>query len=266
MPMRETPSRPTPLDQADGLRRLFAHAAVRFVPMLSNPHVAFGGVMIERITSALAAFGRHTLVVDASERGSMPSDLALLDLPACIERLGPGLSFLAARGLPLRHVDPRGSTHAFLQAVADAAPDADVVLVHAPASDLARMFARHPDAGSACPLLLADDRPASVTHAYAGMKLLAQRAGLVVFDLLLGAAPQSPRAGRIAAQLGSVADQFTGAVLRSAVQVDPASDAIEAPTPALLQLARDWLQDQPADAGPALFATDRRAAPAAALS
>jgi flagellar biosynthesis protein FlhG len=253
-----------PIDQADGLRRLFARRAVRFVPLLANPHIAFGGVMIERLVTALGLLGRHTLVVDASERSAPASDLAPVDLAACVERFGDDLSYLAARGLPLRHVDARGSTHAFLQAAADAAPHADVVLVHAPATDLARMFARHPDLEHVRPLLLADDRPSSVTHAYAGMKLLAQRAALLVFDLLLGAAPSSPRAGRIATQLASVADQFTGAVLRSAVQIDPASDALEPPAPEVLQLVRDWL----AAGEPALapLPADRRAAPAAAYS
>jgi hypothetical protein len=260
--MRETSSRPMLLDQADGLRRLFAHAAVRFVPLLSNPHVAFGGVMLERLVTAFAAFGRHTLVVDASESGAAPSDLAWIDLSACVECLGDGLSYLAARGLPLRHVDARGSTSAFLQAAADAAPEADVVLVHAPATDLARMFARHPGAENMRPLLLADDRPASVTHAYAGMKLLAQRAGLCVFDLLLGAAPQSPRAERIAMQLAAVADQFTGAVLRDWVRVDPASDALDAPPPALLRLVRDRLHD----AADAVIPAGRGLAPAVAHS
>lgn len=251
-------SRPAPLDQADGLRRLFARRALRFVPLLSNPHVAFGGVLIERLATALAAFERHTLVIDASERSAPPSDLAAIDLAACVEKLSPTLSYLAAAGLPLRHVDARGSTHAFLQAAADAAPGCDVVIVHAPATDLARLFARHPD--GCVPLLLADDRPSSVTHAYAGMKLLQQRAGAAVFDLLLGAAPNSPRAPRIAAQLASVADQYTGAVLRTSVQVDPASDALDLPTAELLHLVRGWLQNADAARGAWLPQTnDRRA-------
>jgi hypothetical protein len=51
-----------------------------------------------------------------------------------------------------------------------------------------------------------------VTHAYASMKLLAQRAGLVVSELLLGAAPHSPRAERIAAKLAGCADTFFAGV------------------------------------------------------
>lgn len=251
-------SRPAPLDQADGLRRLFARASLRFVPLLSNPHVAFGGVLIERVATALAAFDRHTLVVDASETSGAPNDLAAIDLGACVERLSDDLSYLAARGLPIRHVDARGSTHAFLHAAADAAPEADLVLVHAPAPELARLFGRRAEA--ACPLLLADDRPASVTHAYAGMKLLAQRAGLVVFDLLLGAAPQSPRAPRIAAQIGAVADQYTGAVLRRWAQVDPASEPADMPPEALLQLVHGWLHETPEPAPAALPPAERRVA------
>ena len=96
-----------------------------------------------------------------------------------------------------------------------------MVLVHASASDLCRLFARHAAAEGVRPLLLADDRPASVTHAYAAMKLLTQRAGLVVHDLLLGAAQQSPRAERIAMQLATCADDFLGAVLRDWVRIDP---------------------------------------------
>ena len=240
--MRETLSRPQPLDQADGLRRLFAHAQVRFVPVVSNPHVAFGGVMLERLCTAFAEHGKRTLVVDASERASAHAEMALLDLSVCIEPLSPQVSYLVARGLPLRFVDAQGSTHGFLRAVADAAPTADVILVHASASEHCRLFARGGDVAGTRPLLLADDRPASVTHAYAAMKLLTQRAGLIVHDLLLGAAPNSPRAERIAMQIATCADDFLGAVLRDWVQLDPACDPAEAATPALRRLVSELLK------------------------
>jgi flagellar biosynthesis protein FlhG len=238
-------SRPAPLDQADGLRRLFAHARVCFVPVASNPHVAFGGVMLERLCTAFAQHGRHALVVDAGEHSPAHCEMATLDLASCIETLSSQVSYLAARGLPIKFVDTHGSTAGFLQAVSDAAPHADVVLVHASANDLCRLFAR----SQARPLLLADDRPASVTHAYAAMKLLVQRAGLVVHDLLLSAAPSSPRAERIAVMIATCADDFLGAVLRDWVQIDPATDAREAPSPALRRWARETLQPLPAMAG-----------------
>ena len=248
-----------PLDQADGLRRLFAHSRVCFVPVVSNPNVAFGGVMLERLCTAFAEHGKHTLVIDAAERASAHSEMALLHLADCIERLSPQVSYLAARGLPLRFVDAAGSSASFLQAVTEAAPHCDVVLVHASASELCRLFARSAEAsrdgGPSCrPLLMADDRPASVTHAYAAMKLLTQRAGLVVHDLLLGAAKQSPRSERIAMQIATCADDFLGAVLRDWVRIDPACDASEAPTPELRRMVREQLKtarcDTPQDTPP----------------
>ena len=249
-PMPEPMSHPMPLDQADGLRRLFASARVCFVPVVSNPNVAFGGVMLERLCTAFAEHGKHTLVVDAGERANEASEMALLDLAECIEPLSGQVSYLAARGLPLRFVDAAGSTASLLRAVTDAAPHCDVVLVHASASELCRLFARgaglstdgHADGRANCrPLLMADDRPASVTHAYAAMKLLTQRAGLVVHDLLLGCAPNSPRAERIAMQIATCADDFLGAVLRDWVRIDPACDATEAPTSELRRLVREQL-------------------------
>ena len=261
--MQEPVSRPMPLDQADGLRRLFAHNRVCMVPVVSNPNVAFGGVMLERLCTAFAEHGKHTLVVDASERASEPFEMALLDLSACIEKLSPQVSYLAARGLPLRHVNPAGSTAAFLQAAMQAAPTCDVLLVHASASDLCRLFARTAEATSVRPLLLADDRPASVTHAFAAMKLLTQRAGLVVHDLLLGAAKHSPRSERIAMQLATCADDFLGAVLRDWVQIDPACDAREAPTPELRRLVREQLKSALGDAAPAQVAPPAAARAAA---
>lgn len=274
--MRDFDSRPLPLDQADGLRRLFARNRVKMIPVVSNPHVAFGGVMLERLCAGFTELGLHVLVVDASERASAPSELAVMDLADAIEPLAEGVSYLAARGLPIRHVDATGSTAPFLQALTDAAPRAEVVLVHAPANELCRLFARSAELARRSgdesalvrPLLLADDRPASVTHAYAALKLLTQRAGLVVHDLLLGAAPNSPRAERIAIQLATCADDFLGAVLRDWIRLDPATDASEPPSEGLRRWVRESLRLDAAAAAPASLAApyyvDRpqRAAPA----
>jgi flagellar biosynthesis protein FlhG len=267
--MREPTSRPMPLDQAHGLRRLFAHARVCVVPVVSNPNVAFGGVMLERLCTAFGEHGKHVLVVDAGERAGQPHEIAQIDLGEAIERLSPQVSYLAARGLPIRHVDATGSTAPFLSAVFAAAPECDVVLMHASASDLCRLFARTAVAADAeiavapRPLLMADDRPSSVTHAYAALKLLTQRAGLVVHDLLLGAAPQSPRAERIAMQIATCADDFLGAVLRDWVRIDPACDPTDAPSPALRRLVREQLRAAlGADALPAMPAVPAALLPA----
>ena len=210
-----------PSDQADGLRRLFTARRPRFVPVVANADLAFSGLVLERLASACRAQGRHTLVVDAAATAVAPHELALLDLAAGIEALAPGLDFLAARGLPMRHVDSRGSCARFLQALASAAPQADVVIVQAEPSDLGRLFTGR----AVRPLLLAADHPASVTNAYAGLKLLSQRHHLMAFDLLLAAPLHSPRLHRIAQKMAETADRFVGAALHDWAQVDPAAPA-----------------------------------------
>jgi hypothetical protein len=111
----------------------------RFVAVVANPQMAFSGLVLERLARACSAAAGSTLVVDASAAPE-PHELVALDLAAGIEPFGSGLDYLAARGLPLRHVNSRGSCAGFLQAVVDAAPAADVVIVHAEASELGRLF------------------------------------------------------------------------------------------------------------------------------
>lgn len=231
-------SRPMPLDQAYGLRRLFAHTQVLFVPVVSNPHFALGGVMLERLCTAFSMLGKRTLVIDAAEHSPQPHEMADIDLAACVETLSSDVFYLAGRGLPLRYVDPKGSTAPFLEAVCRAAPQAEVVLVHANAVDLCRLF----NGGVAKPLMMADDYPNSVTHAYAAMKLLTQRANLKVYDLLLCVDPDCPRAERIAVQLASCAEDFFGGVLRQSVRIDPVSAAQDAPAEELMRWAYLVLQ------------------------
>ena len=43
-------SSPAPLDQADGLRRLFAASRVRFVPVVSNARVVDSGLLLEGLS------------------------------------------------------------------------------------------------------------------------------------------------------------------------------------------------------------------------
>ena len=82
-------SSPMPLDQADGLRRLFAHARTCVVPVVSNPHMAFGGAMLERLCSAFAEQGRVAATLSA---GGGMADSTIF----AIERAGVDVAALGA--------------------------------------------------------------------------------------------------------------------------------------------------------------------------
>ncbi|ALT76586.1 MinD/ParA family ATP-binding protein [Paucibacter sp. KCTC 42545] len=230
-----------PQDQAHGLRRLFASSRVRFIPVVSNPHVMGAGVLLEGLCAAFAELGLHTLVVDAAESAPTPSELASVDLGACVESLSKDVSYLAARGLPMRYINAKGSAAQFLEVVTEAAPQADVVLLHASAAELARVVALR----EVRPVLLADTDANSVTHAYAGMKWLAGRAGLMVYSLLMACSPQLRMSERIAEQLSSCADGFLGAVLRDWACLDPRTPSSAPISTEVRHLARELLMAAP---------------------
>lgn len=241
-----------PADQADGLRKLFASRRQRLVPVAFNAHVDCTPILLERLAGAMQELGAHTLVVDAADSAPRANAMAEIDLTAAVESLGQGMSYLAARGLPLRHVNTRGSCEAWLGAVEAAAPYADVILLHANARDLVRLLGRR----EARPVLVTSLDPASLTDAYTSMKLLAQRSGLMTFDLLTGMAGAPKAAQRIAERLASCADSFLGAVVREAVWLDKRDPADSPATPALARLAANQLLDPEAPDtgfGPAPF-------------
>lgn len=221
MPSKPVPPRARfPLDQAHGLRQMFAAAAeVHYLPLVHNLQVAFGGVVMERLCTALADRGQNTLVVDAADSASMPHELAPVDLAACVEPLSPQVSYLAARGLPMQYLDARATTAGFLQAVHQASPQANVVLLHASALDLRRMLVgRTPR-----PVLLVGGRPASLTDAYASMKQLSQRLGALTYDVVITADVSERRAQTIVARLSECADHFLGAAVGRCAVVEPGS-------------------------------------------
>ncbi len=214
-----------PPDQAHGLRQLFAGGETRFVPLVHNPQVPSAGAVMERLCSAFAELGLHTLVVDAAETASPPQELATVDLSACVETLSVNVSYLAARGLPMNYLDSRATMVGFLEALRLAAPRADVVLLHASALDLRRIFAgRTPR-----PVLLASNRPDSLTHAYTSMKQLSQRLGTLAYDLVIAGDVGPRRATGMIDRLAECADHFLGAALRHVAVLDPG-----APTQGLL--------------------------------
>ncbi len=229
----DAPSLAEPADQAAGLRRLFAGDRLRFVPVVANPHGVSQGVLLERLATALAEAGAQVLVVDAAETSPTPLELAGLDLAACVEPLSPHVSYLAARGLPLEHVDAQGSCATFLDLLAVAAPQAQVALLHASAQTLVRLF----HGVVARPVLLAGQQPESITHAYAAMKLLAQRCRWMQFDLFLAGDPWARASAHIAQRVADCAGHFVGANLHLWAAADPQGNVQEPITMQLQRLA-----------------------------
>lgn len=244
----------TTMDQAAGLRRMFTGLGPCWLPLVANPHVGgFGGVLLERITTTFAFAGVPVLLVDAASTSPAPSDSALLDLAACIEPLDAHTHYLAAQGLPRRYVDSRGSAQRLLAALTQAAPGAAVIVVHGDATDLARIF----HDSQTRPLLICGSRVEAVKHAYAAGKLLAQRARLMSFDLLM-CSPPSRHARAVAASLMQCLEGFLGAVLYAQALVDPATDVAEPPRDDLRHLLQEQLRlaalshDTPGQAAPAV--------------
>ncbi len=237
----DAPSLAEPADQAAGLRRLFAADRLRFVPVVANPHGVNHGVLLERLATALAETGAQVLVVDAAETSPTPLELAGLDLAACVEPLSARVSYLAARGLPLKHVDAQGSCATFLDLLAVAAPQAQVALLHASAQTLVRLF----HGVVARPVLLAavqgdsqgESQGESILHAYAAMKLLAQRCRWMQFDLLLAGDPWARASAHIAQRVADCAGHFVGANLHLWAAADPQGAVHEPITMQLQRLA-----------------------------
>lgn len=226
-------------DQARGLRQIFRGPALSHVALVANPYLDNGavGVVLERITAALGLLGRRTLVIDASDTSPRAPEGVALDLGMCIETLSPDIWYLPARGLPKRFVDTRGSSARLIEQAVAACHGVDVVLVHATASDLARLYAR----GAVRPLYLAADQPESVKHAYAAMKLLAQRCQWLSADLMLVGEDAPGRLPHIAQSLTSCAEAYVGATVTGWASVDPRVSPAEPPDPLLCRLVAGQL-------------------------
>ncbi|HEX4510722.1 MAG TPA: flagellar biosynthesis protein [Burkholderiaceae bacterium] len=245
---------PLPTDQADGLRRMFAAVEGVIVPIVANPHVEHHGAILARLAGVFAEQGLNTLVVDAADTAPEPGELAFIDLGACVEPLSPRMAYLAARGLPMQHVDTHGSCASFLPHVMNAVRGVDVVVLHAEARVLARMLA----ARDLRPVLLSCAAGESLTHAYAALKLLTQRIGLSSFDLVMPT-PRTrlPSAQQIADRLADCADRFLDVALHDWAAIDPNLALLEPARPELLRLAAGQLGLAPT--APPLAPPTRRA-------
>jgi flagellar biosynthesis protein FlhG len=231
-------------DQAEGLRRLFGAEPPRHEPTLvpvvaPTEALAGGDFLLDQLVGAYLERGLKVLVVDAGPRAQPAPDLARVDLAACVQRLSADVRWLDAKGLVAHHLDARGQATALRERLAEAVPDADVVLLHAPVAELARVL---PGALGCRPVLLADLAPASITAAYAAMKWLNQRAGVAVFSLLVGAHPKVALTQRVMRQLADTAERFLGVAVADTVAIEPQVGLRSAVAPGLRRMARDSLR------------------------
>ena len=237
-----------PTDQADGLRRMFAAPRAVIVPVVANPHVEHHGAVLARLASVFAERGLNTLVVDAADTAPEPGELAFIDL--------------AARGLPMQHVDTRGSCASFIPRMVNVVADVDVVVIHAEARVLARMLGEQP----LRPILLASGASESLTHAYAALKLLVQRLGLMSFDLVTPSVKgRGPTPAQIARRVAECADRFLAAAMHDSATIDPTVAFGGAAGPDLMRLASAQLSipaPVPSPSAPARSRASARAADA----
>lgn len=231
-----------PLDQAQGLRQMFAARVLRFIPVVANTRSSAGGLVLERLCAAYAACGLSTLVVDAGEQARVPSELAEFDLSEGIERLSEQVSYMPARGMPLKFADARGSCSTLLDALADASARSDVILVHASASELVRIFSDRGRCHNLRPLVFTNDLAEGLTDAYAAVKVLSQRGAWMAYDLLMCAPRHSHQADEVIHRLGQCADQFLGAAQRVALRLDPLEPASTDPDARFMELAAGLLR------------------------
>lgn len=209
------------LDQAAGLRRQCQGQWVRVLGIVSNPAAPWSGVMLELVTDALSSLGHHTLLVDGSETAGPPNSWARIDLRWAVQQRHAHYAYLAARGF-LREQRSLGKPAAQLRSeLADAAPQADVVVVHAPAEELCALLQGMPWS----PLILADASPKSLAHALVSLQRLGTpNSGS--FDLLLHTLGDPSLAYRKASRMEHTVRQMTARSLHHVIAVhgDPHQD------------------------------------------
>lgn len=222
-PLSNTAVETSSVDQAAGLRRLFEGRSTRVIGVVSNPAVAWAGLLMEQLTQALETKGLRSLVIDASETAPEPGEWAALDLRWALEVRDDGNAYLGAKGLIREHINATGHARTLLRLVTQAASWVDVMVVQAPAPDLARLLDGH----DWRPIVLADTTPVGLAHAYRSLKSLG-RQGLSTFDVLLDSSAQPVLGPRAAMRLVDSASRFLSwpagmsVVIQSGADRDPA--------------------------------------------
>lgn len=230
-------------DQAHGLRRLFAHHTVHLLPVVSNPYVPGAHMLMEGLCHGLAAQGLHTLVVDAAPSPYTTGvDVAQavardLDLGQWIDELDTHTSVLAASPTLGHFADRAGASSLLFEALREAAPSADVIMFHADAAVLGGLFAHR----RVRPLVMSTDEAASLTHAYAAIKILTQYGALVQHSVVMDLPRQAMGLPLAATRLVKCASDFLGAQVNLSAVTSTATDDETALAQTLHQLSMGLL-------------------------
>lgn len=206
-------------DQAAGLRRLFAAEGPRVVSLVSNPQVTWSGVLIEHVGRAAARLGFHPLILDAAETAPPADEWGRADLRGAVAHRHPEGSYLGSRGWLRHHLAAGRSGPQLLEAAGATAPWADLLIVHAPADDLAGLHGPKPW----WPLLMVDTRADSLVQAYAGLKRLSRRF-LPGWSLMVDASAHPVLGPRLAGRLDDQARRFLSWPLHRAIVVQGHAD------------------------------------------
>lgn len=258
-------------DQAQGLRRRFQRPQLQMLPLVANPHVAGTHRLLDALCRALGRHGLRCLVVDAVP-GAGGQDRALAQalargagLERWIEHVETHVAVLAADPAAWCAGADRALLARWSRALQQAAPDTDVVVFHAQAELLSRLFARH----EVCPLVLCGDTPDSLTHAYAGIKTLSLQAGLRRQAVLLDLPRHEAQLPAAAVRLARCARDFLGAELHPLAWTHAMGASEQALAHQLsglsIGLLREALEPPPPAPGHATMSTRPAAAPARVL-
>jgi hypothetical protein len=208
---RTPPQTPGEVHNVDGVV-----SPLCLIPLVANRHVADIEAVVDGLATTLARLGRRVLVVDAADSAPLAPELARLgvDWQAGVERLGRGVDYFPARGLPKAFLDHHGSAARFIGTAQAAAPQADTLLLHAEPAEMAQLLLGALKLGFATrPVLLGTDDGHSLQTLYSACKLLNQETGLAQFDVVWAGALSAARAAHMANALVRCAQTYLGATV-----------------------------------------------------
>ncbi len=200
------------------------------IPLVANCHVPDIEAVLDGLATQLARLGRQVLVVDAADSAPLAPELARLGLDwhTAIERIGRGVDYFPARGLPMAFRDHHGSAARFIGTAQAAAPQADTLLLHAESAEMAHLLMGALQLGyPARPVVLGTDNGHSLQDTYTACKLLHQETGLAQFDALWAGSPTPARAAHMANALSSCARTYLGVALQHWATVKASEELTE---------------------------------------